>query len=143
MAERGAILPLAAALLLLGGLSACGEEATPAGARAPAVAATGAEQLAFPGAQGFGRHASGGRGGALYFVDTLEDGGPGSLRACIEAEEPRVCIFRTGGVIRFRGERPIIGSPYITIAGQTAPGGGILLTHEGGAVWPAIVISVS
>ncbi|HEX7743008.1 MAG TPA: hypothetical protein VF442_11350, partial [Sphingobium sp.] len=88
---------------------------------------------AFPGAEGFGRRARGGRGGAIIQVTTLQDHGPGSLRACIEASGPRTCVFRVGGVIRFTTRRPIIRNPYITIAGQTAPGGGILITHGGGA----------
>ena len=96
-------------------------------AQAPAYALP-----AFPGADGFGRNAQGGRGGRIIEVTTLADSGPGSLRACIDAAGPRVCIFRVGGVIRFTTIRPIIRNPYITIAGQTAPGGGILLTHSGG-----------
>ena len=88
---------------------------------------------AFPGAEGFGKQSKGGRGGAIVPVTTLADDGPGSLRACIEREGPRVCVFRVGGVIRFSQRPPVIRHPYITIAGQTAPGGGILLTHSGGA----------
>ncbi len=88
--------------------------------------------LAFPGAVGHGRFSKGGRGGKLYFVTTLEDEGAGSLRECIEAEGPRVCIFRVGGVFRFAAERPLIKSPYLTIAGQTAPGDGVLIAHSGG-----------
>lgn len=88
--------------------------------------------LAFPGAAGHGRFAKGGRGGEIMFVTTLDDAGPGSLRACIEGAEPRVCIFRVGGVFRFTSERPLIRNPYLTIAGQTAPGGGVLITHDGG-----------
>lgn len=102
--------------------------ALPAGP-APAMAA----REAFPGAQGYGRFAAGGRGGRILPVTTLADAGPGSLRACIDAYGPRVCIFRVGGVIRYTTTRPVIVNPYITIAGQTAPGGGILLTHAGGA----------
>jgi hypothetical protein len=88
---------------------------------------------AFPGAEGFGRRARGGRGGAIIPVTTLADHGPGSLRDCIEEKGPRTCVFRVGGVIRFTSRRPLIRNPYITIAGQTAPGGGILITHAGGA----------
>lgn len=88
---------------------------------------------AFPGAEGYGRRARGGRGGAIIPVTTLADHGPGSLRACIEASGPRTCIFRVGGVIRFTTRRPVIRNSYLTIAGQTAPGGGILITHGGGA----------
>ena len=90
------------------------------------------KSLAFPGAIGFGKHAIGGRGGEIFTVTNLNDAGPGSLRECIEANIPRVCVFRVGGVIRFTSERPIIRHPFITIAGQTAPGGGILITHNGG-----------
>lgn len=87
---------------------------------------------AFPGAEGYGRTAVGGRGGRIIEVTTLADAGRGSLRACIDATGPRVCIFRVSGVIRYTTQRPIISNPYITIAGQTAPGGGIVLTHNGG-----------
>lgn len=88
--------------------------------------------LAFPGAAGHGRYAKGGRGGKILFVTTLDDAGPGSLRECIEATEPRVCIFRVGGVFRFTTERPLVRNPHLTIAGQTAPGGGALIAHDGG-----------
>lgn len=103
-----------------------------AAAAAPRAAVEPAPPLAFPGAEGHGRGAVGGRGGAVMFVTNLEDDGPGSLRACIDAAVPRVCIFRVGGVIRFKNERPLVMNPFITIAGQTAPGDGILLTHSGG-----------
>lgn len=97
-------------------------------------------QLAFPGAEGYGKYTQGGRGGRIIAVTTLADSGPGSLRACIDATGPRVCIFHVGGVIRFTTTRPIISHPYITIAGQTAPGGGILLTHNGGDGLTPLVI---
>lgn len=90
------------------------------------------QRPAFPGAEGFGRMAQGGRGGRIIAVTTLADAGPGSLRACITASGPRVCIFRVGGIIRYTTMRPDIQNPYLTIAGETAPGGGILITHAGG-----------
>lgn len=81
---------------------------------------------AFPGAEGGGASAVGGRGGAIIEVTTLHDSGPGSFRAACEARGARIVVFRTGGIITL--DRPItIEHPYITIAGQTAPGGGILL----------------
>ncbi len=99
---------------------------------AVAAPAQTAQKDSFPGAEGYGRTSVGGRGGRIIQVTTLADSGPGSLRACIDASGPRVCIFRVGGVIRYTTKRPIITNPYLTIAGQTAPGGGILLTHNGG-----------
>ena len=99
---------------------------------AVAAPAQTAQKDSFPGAEGYGRTSVGGRGGRIIQVTTLADSGPGSLRACIDASGPRVCIFRVGGVIRYTTKRPVITNPYLTIAGQTAPGGGILLTHNGG-----------
>lgn len=88
---------------------------------------------AFVGAEGHGRSARGGRGGQVIQVTNLNNAGAGSLRACIEASGPRVCVFRVSGVIRFTKNPPVIKNPYLTIAGQTAPGGGILVTHAGGS----------
>jgi pectate lyase len=88
---------------------------------------------AFPGAEGHGAQSLGGRGGRIIAVTTLADAGPGSLRSCIDAVGPRVCVFRVSGIIRFTTVRPLIRNSRITIAGETAPGGGILVTHAGGA----------
>lgn len=84
---------------------------------------------AFPGAEGFGAQSIGGRGGRVIEVTTLDDAGPGSLRAAVEAEGPRIVVFRVSGTIELMTEL-VVKHPYITIAGQTAPGGGITLkTH--------------
>jgi hypothetical protein len=83
--------------------------------------------VAFPGAQGGGALSVGGRGGAVYLVTSLLDAGPGSLRACVAASGPRTCVFRTGGTITLASSLTV-ANPFITIAGQTAPGGGIQLT---------------
>ncbi len=82
--------------------------------------------LAFPGAEGFGAHAQGGRDGKVLFVTNLNDSGRGSLREAIQTKGPRTVIFRTGGTIGLK--TPLqIREPFITLAGQTAPGGGICL----------------
>ncbi len=82
---------------------------------------TQAQQPAFPGAEGYGRFALGGRGGKILFVTNLNDKGPGSLRAAIEAPVPRIVVFKISGTIELQSELRIV-HPRITIAGQTAPG---------------------
>jgi hypothetical protein len=82
--------------------------------------------LAFPGAEGFGAYAKGGRGGKVYHVTTLEDKGPGSLREAVEADGPRIVVFDISGTIRLA--KPLdVRHPFLTIAGQTAPGDGVCL----------------
>ena len=93
-----------------------------------------AQTLAFPGVEGGGKYASGGRGYDVYVVDTLADYAAnetpivGSLRHAVEsATDGRMVVFNVGGVIMLKQTLTFNGKKNITIAGQTAPGDGITL----------------
>ena len=88
--------------------------------------------VAFPGAEGGGAYTFGGRGGKVYVVTSLEDAGQGTLREACEQGGARIIVFNVAGIIRLKTPL-IIRAPYITIAGQSAPGDGVCIAGE--SVW--------
>lgn len=96
------------------------------GTAIPALA-EGQKAIAFPGAEGFGRYATGGRGGKVYHVTTLQDGmQEGTLRHAVMQEGPRTVVFDVAGTIFLEKELRITHSD-LTLAGQSAPGQGICI----------------
>lgn len=119
-------------LVLALGLFACGkdtglimEDEEPVKQFNPVVE----EALAFPGAEGFGKETTGGRGGIVIKVTNLNDAGPGSLRAAIDNPQTRIVVFDVAGYIELQSNL-VIRNGNLTIAGQTAPGDGITIKNH-------------
>ena len=89
---------------------------------------TGQKQLAFPGAEGWGRYATGGRYGTVYHVTNLNDSGSGSLRDAV-SQPNRIVVFDVCGVINIKSRMSFSANLYV--AGQTAPGEGVIVYGDG------------
>jgi pectate lyase len=110
MKRKSIFTALVATLVLLSTL-------IPSGYAAPAV-------KVFPGAMGFGTDTLAGRGGKVIYVTNLNDSGAGSLRAALADASPRTVLFKVSGTITLASDI-VVQKPYLTIAGQTAPGEGV------------------
>src|SRR5688500_14789186 len=84
--------------------------------------------IAFPGAEGFGKYATGGRGGYVMIVSNTNDAGPGSFREAVKSKKPKMVVFEISGTIHLLS--PLEIEANTTIAGQTAPGDGICIADH-------------
>lgn len=126
--HKATLLAAIELLLLLGLVAGCGTDT--GGPAGPADSDDPDDEepqpvLAFPGAEGFGAQATGGRGGRVIRVTTLAASGPGSLQEALDQDEPRIVVFAVSGVIEADPIRIRHGD--VSIAGQTAPGAGITI----------------
>ncbi|MDB5196557.1 MAG: pectate lyase [Flaviaesturariibacter sp.] len=110
------------AVLLFCGFSSCAQQ------KKITENSTDGLSIAFPGAEGFGKHTNGGRGGRVFIVSNLNDEGPGSLREALKSKMPKIVVFSISGTIHLESRLSIPANT--TIAGQTAPGDGICLADH-------------
>ena len=105
------------------GLISCGQSK-----KTVSTASEPEKSIAFPGAEGFGKYTTGGRGGKVFIVTTLNDNGPGSFREAAETNVPRIIVFAVSGNIHL--EKSISIKSNATIAGHSAPGDGICIADK-------------
>lgn len=129
-ASAGLMLVAFLAVIALPMMLAALEPATPKNPSSPRPVPPQVGLPVFPGAEGFGTRTPAGRGGKLIEVTSLADRGPGSLRAALDDPSPRIVVFRIAGTIELDSELSI-NHPFVTVAGQTAPGDGICVKNAG------------
>ena len=132
MLSRHALTALVGSMaIMLGGCAGMGAAADTGSDLATVAAEASAPEAPWMGPLGWAASTKGGAGGEVIRVTTLAGNGPGSLRAALEADGPRIVVFEVGGVIDMGDHEVIVSNPYLTVAGQTAPSPGITIIRGG------------